>query len=730
LDNPVVGIGQQSITFVPLSENIDEFHPSSPTDENGQTYATVSTLVAEEVAFMAQIVLQGQTYEVTTDSLGFPAVVEFLPGPPDSLHSQLSPAQQDHVVGEESEITLTVKDEYDNPIPGLDPYYIEFTVSGTGNSNNHPLASQDTDENGVTFTTFWSTYAEIKIVTATIIDTMNDIVVEVAYPVEVNYLPGSVHDYNSHVWADPLEVIADGLSSSTITIQLRDGYFNPISGVNQNNIRIGVVECDSCRFNGFWSTETDENGEIENSLVSWEPQPLRIWVEYIPTELALADSPSVNFVENDISREYSTIDADPEIIVADSLDATTITLTVRNSNQTPVRNIQAAAIELMISGEQNYYIEELEGVTDEFGQIRATLVSTKAQEKVITATVSNIMVDDDAMVTFIPGDVAYQQSWMTASTPVTADGVDYSLVTIQFSDKYNNPIRFFGTDDDSLYLAATVTDTVGVNISQPQLPADIAGQTTARVTSTVQHSGENAVVLSAYLNNQPIAVPQYVEFFYEIDLLSSNVWIEPLRDIYANGSDSAVVYIDLRSSGNVAIPDVPIFISSNRNTSEIIVDMIEQPRVTDATGRTFGYVRSERENSSFLTVTAADTVELTNLLEVPFDRAPLTRFDSDSLYATPNPFTPDSDDENYNRTRINIPLSEHPEGGIVTIQIYDIGGALVKDLTADFDGQLGSYFVYWDGTDDNNDPAPSGVYIYQADISGTMVLNSIIGLAR
>lgn len=722
--NPLVGFEPGNVRFISDSEEIPTFSPTSVTDENGQTQAYVKHTVAEVVTFIARVQM-GSEFFFVRDSLGIPASVTFLPGPPSGQNCNLEPPQQTKVVGDTTTVSLYVHDQFGNPIPGIPPGQITFYVSGTNNNpSSNPPALTPTDADGMTRIRFWSTRAEQKVVSATVqgIEVMDESV--------VNYMPAAVHADNSIVSAAPLEVIADGLSRSTISITLRDRYFNPIPNVNENAFAINIIgpnngDCTNCQLMGFEDNQTNSQGEIQNALVSWEPEPLRISV--IAREIALADSPLVVFVENSVSGDNTTITASPETVVADSLDQTTITVTVRNANEHPIPGIQAQAIQLFVSGEANF-LSELEGATDLNGQISATLASTKAEVKEITAVVSGIPVDDNANVTFIPGEVNNEASWMTATTPVIADGVSHSLVTIQFMDKYENPIPRFGSaTDTTFFLEAVPPDTAGVVIFQPQLPANNFGQTFARVTSTIQHVGDNAVELRAFLNEQPLAQPALVEFFYKVDLTNSTVTVQPSQ-VYANGSDSAVVQVTLRNINDYPITGIPITVFSSRNTGEEPIDLIEQPGATNDEGVARGYIRSDAEGFTFVDVVAADTLELATNIPLDFIRAPLALYDSDSLYAEPNPFTPD-DPNGDGRTRINIPLKEHT-GGTVTIRIFDVSGSLVKELPAEFDGRQGVYYQYWDGTDANNDPAPSGIYIYQVDASGTEVLNSIVGLAR
>ncbi|OQY28692.1 MAG: hypothetical protein B6244_06525 [Candidatus Cloacimonetes bacterium 4572_55] len=731
--NPIVGYEPGFIRIYSDNDMIGDFPPVGVTNENGKTFAYITHVVADTVIFIARVTDSGTGQQhVIQDSLGVPARTIFLPGPPSGERCDLSPAQQEVIVGNFAELTLTVRDTFMNPIPNIPASFILFHVTGTDNHpSDDPVALGPTDENGVTHVRFWSTKAESKTVTASVVD------IPIIDEAVVNYRPGSIHDDNSVVQVNPDEVIADGISSSLITITLRDTFHNPIPYIDQNEFdiyldRLDEQGCTNCELEGFTPGESGTDGIIRNALVSWFPEAIRVTVRV--RGVTLADQPWVVFTANTISGMLTEIEADPQVVVADSSQFTTILITARNVEGRPIPGVQADAIDLNVTGERNALGVWSAGATDQQGEIWRTLVSSKAEQKVITATISGVVVDDNEVVTFVPGPVDHQRSWMTATTPKIANGVDYSLVTMQFNDAFNNPISVFGSGSDSLYIKAMEPDTAGVTIFQPTLPANESAQVFARVTSVVQHSGDQAVELRAFLNNQSIALPQLVEFIYEIDPLRSTVRIEPNRDIYADNSDSAVVYVDIRSSTNAPIPNIPITIESSRNTFEDDpTDHITPPGATNANGSAKGYVRSEHEGASFLTVKAVaitdSVITLADMMYVEFARAPLARFDSDSLYAEPNPFIPDSPHEDYNQVRFNIPLRQHT-GGDVYVEVYDIGGALVKKMPAEFDGNRGSYSAYWDGTDTNSDPVAGGIYIYQVNVSGTEILHSIVGLAR
>lgn len=80
----------------------------------------------------------------------------------------------------------------------------------------------------------------------------------------------------------------------------------------------------------------------------------------------------------------------------------------------------------------------------------------------------------------------------------------------------------------------------------------------------------------------------------------------------------------------------------------------------------------------------------------------------------PNPFNPE--------TTIQFSL---PNDSQVTIDIYDIQGHWVRNLVND-SKSAGSYFITWDGKDDNSRKLGSGVYFYTMRAGTTVITRKMI----
>lgn len=119
------------------------------------------------------------------------------------------------------------------------------------------------------------------------------------------------------------------------------------------------------------------------------------------------------------------------------------------------------------------------------------------------------------------------------------------------------------------------------------------------------------------------------------------------------------------------------------------------------------------ENDGYMTVTATkrnyipDQKTIAVGSPLPIDDEEIRLPEEPTLYQNyPNPFNPLTTIDFYN-----------PIGAEIEIRIYDIGGRLVKNLVNDT-YNAGFHSVVWNGDNDSNEKAASGVYFYKF-IAGT-----------
>jgi adhesin/invasin len=151
-----------------------------------------------------------------------------------------------------STITITALDAYGHPLAGQS---VSLSVSGSGNTVSTPA---NTGANGQTTATITSTVGETKSITVTIGSTQIN-----AQPT-VTFILGGVSTIKSTAVASPnTGLVADGISTSTITVTAEDGSGNLLT---EKTVVLAVSGSGNTLTQ--LSSTTDANGQITATLAS------------------------------------------------------------------------------------------------------------------------------------------------------------------------------------------------------------------------------------------------------------------------------------------------------------------------------------------------------------------------------------------------------------------------------------------------------------------------------
>src|SRR5262249_30588500 len=150
-------------------------------------------------------------------------------------------------------------------------------------------------------------------------------------------------------------------------------------------------------------------------------------------------------------------------VTADGQAASTITILLKDANGNPVSG-QTVTFSATDTGSTNVYVACTP--TDAAGASTCGLKSTKAETK--TLQLLSPVSKTGGTVTFVAGAASATTSSITGSSPVTADGVAASAITIVIKDADGNPISgqtvtFSATDTGSTntYVPCSLTGTPG-----------------------------------------------------------------------------------------------------------------------------------------------------------------------------------------------------------------------------------------------------------------------------
>jgi hypothetical protein len=280
----------------------------------------------------------------------------------------------------------------------------------------------------------------------------------------VTFESGPPAEATSQLEASPSTVVADGTAESTLTVTVFDAQNNPVSGVD---VALSVSGSDNDL--APTSGTTDANGQLTASLSSTTAEQKTVTASIDGGAFSLTSA--VTFQPGAPDEGNSTLVANPDTVVANGSDESILTVTVLDAQGNPVPGVDVAST---VSGSDNDLMPT-SGTTDTNGEFTASLSSTTAEGKTVTASIDGGAFELYAPVTFEAGPVSASQSILSADpNTVEADGTETTTVTVVARDDYDNPIG-----GASVQLATSGSS----SISQPG-PTDSTGTTTGDISST------------------------------------------------------------------------------------------------------------------------------------------------------------------------------------------------------------------------------------------------------
>ncbi|MEI7901170.1 MAG: invasin domain 3-containing protein [bacterium] len=363
-----------------------------------------------------------------------------------------------------STITVTLKDAGNQPVTNKTVTLAKTSGPGTPVITT---VSGTTDTNGVATFTVKSTTAGVDVFTAT--DTTDG--VTVTQTATVTFTVGAVNAGTSTVAAAPTSVQADGSTTSTITVTLKDAYNNPVAGKTVTLVSSRVAEDTISAASGTSSV----SGVVTFTVTSTTAGSSVFTAT--GDGVLLTPTATVTFGP---SAAASTVAAAPSSVTADGSTTSTITVTLKDAGNQPVTNKTVTLAKT--SGPGTPVITTVSGTTDTNGVATFTVTSTTAGADVFTATdtTDGVTVTPTATVTFTAGAVSAGTSTVAASpTSVTADGATPSTITVTLKDGNNNPVS-----GKTVSLAHTSGPGSPVILSTTLIPIDLRPVATTAVTAS------------------------------------------------------------------------------------------------------------------------------------------------------------------------------------------------------------------------------------------------------
>jgi len=292
----------------------------------------------------------------------------------------------------------------------------------------------------------------------------------------VTYTAGAVTAAQSTVAASLSSVTADGATTSTITVTLKDSNSNLVAGKT-----VTLTKTSGAGSPTIATTQgtSDASGLATFTVKSTTAAADVFTATDTSDSVTLTQTATVTFTAGAVTAAQSTVAASLSSVTADGTTTSTITVTLKDSNSNPVAGKTVTLTKT--SGAGSPTIAMTQGTSDASGLATFTVKSTTAAADVFTATDTSdsVTVTQTATVTFAAGAVTAAQSTVAASlSSVTADGTTTSTITVTLKDSNSNPVAG---------KTVTLTKTTGAGsptITTTQGTTDASGLASFTVKST------------------------------------------------------------------------------------------------------------------------------------------------------------------------------------------------------------------------------------------------------
>ncbi|HWD00254.1 MAG TPA: Ig-like domain-containing protein [Candidatus Sulfopaludibacter sp.] len=307
-------------------------------------------------------------------------------------------------------------------------------------------------------------------------------------PAATTSVAPAVDTTTSTVVAGPTSVVANGASTSTITVTLLNAG-NPVSGKTVTLAGTGSSTITTV------SGTTNASGQATFTVKDTHVESVTYTATDTTDSLVLTNTASVNFTVGPASTTTSTVTASPTSATANGTSTSTITVTLLDASSNPI-----SGKTVTLAGTGSSTITTVSGTTNASGQATFTVKDTHVESVTYTATdtTDSLALTNTASVNFTVGAASPTTSTVTASlVSVPADGTSTSLITVTLKDAGGDPIS-----GKTVTLAGTGSSTI----------TTVSGTTNAsgQATFTVKDSHIESVTYTATDTTDSLALTNTV----------------------------------------------------------------------------------------------------------------------------------------------------------------------------------------------------------------------------
>ena len=249
------------------------------------------------------------------------------------------------------------------------------------------------------------------------------------------------------------------------------------------------------------------------------------------------------------------------------------------------------------------------GSTNASGVATGKIASTKAEDKVVTATVNGtVVISQQPTVTFLAAGPSAANSSVTANptTGVVADGAATSTITVTVRDTAGNPIS-------GAVVTLTSTGT-GNTLAQP-LPTNGTGATTGTIAST------KAELKTVTAKVGAITITQTAKVTFVAGAPSatvSTITASP-ASLVANGTATSTITVTVKDPQGNPVAGASVVLAATGTGNTLV-----QPSFTNGSGVATGTLASTKAEAKTVSAQVDGTVTLVQTATVTFVAGPVS----------------------------------------------------------------------------------------------------------
>jgi alpha-tubulin suppressor-like RCC1 family protein len=439
-----------------------------------------TTSSAGSASFTVTSTVAGSALLTATDAsdsvvIAAGASISFIAGGTNASRSTISASPASVTADGASQVVVTVvlEDAFSNVVGGKNVKL----VSSRGNTDLIVPPIATIDGGGQARFTVTSTLAGTAVLSASAASDS----IPLTSTVSASFVPGKVSAATSTLASNLSSLVADGASSATLSVTLRDANLNAVSGKS--------VSLTSSRGSSDLvapaSAVTDSSGHAVFSVSSTLAGAAKLSVSDATDALSVG-ALSLVFKPGPVSASRSTVAPSSASVVADGATTDTITVRLLDAFSNPVAG---KSVSLLSSRGSLDALSGGTASTDATGAVTFLVSSSHTGAAVFSAadTSDSRALTSTAGVTFSAGAVVLAKSSLTFSaSSVVADGSTAIGITVALRDAFSNPVpgKTVGVSttrvaSDSLSASTLVTDAGGGAVFQ--LRSTLAGSTTVAV---------------------------------------------------------------------------------------------------------------------------------------------------------------------------------------------------------------------------------------------------------